>query len=88
MPLGQLGDVRLCFAKASAISVKQKTAIAKTHSQTRIICLIGAGDERVTDTTTGPVTRRLDTTRKREAHDHKPMRVAMGKREMGVCVCV
>lgn len=42
-------------------------------------CLRGAGDERVA--TTGRVTRRSDSTRKKPG-DHKPVRVAMGmKRE-------
>lgn len=42
-----------------------------------IYSLCGAGEERATNN--GPRTRRLDTTGKREAHDHKPMRLAMGR---------
>ena len=79
VPLRQLEDEHLCIAEASAVCLRD----SHSHTQTHIT---GRDDPRTVTalsrrsrwwtcdktTTTGPVTRRLDT--KRGAHDHKPMR--------------
>lgn len=82
MPLGQPAFVfsqRPWVYLLSRDSYRENTLTGRDYWS--IYCLSGAGDERVTNTTTGPVTRRLDTTRKRGAHDYEPMRVAIGRKE-------